>query len=85
MSGLPVETVDVNETGALGCAIAAAAAVGGEESVEAAARRMCPAGGRFEPDPEAGRSYARRYALYRHAIECLDPLWDEMQACVEGR
>ena len=39
--GLPVETVDVGETGALGCAIAAAAAVGDYPDVTTAAEHMC--------------------------------------------
>lgn len=36
--GLPVETVSVNETGALGCAIAAAAATGEYASLDEACR-----------------------------------------------
>lgn len=83
--GLPVETVDVNETGALGCAIAAATAVGAYENIDAAARAMCPVGARFEPDPAAHTHYERRYRLYKRAIECLDGLWDEMQACIEKK
>ena len=82
--GLPVETVDVNETGALGCAIAAAAAVGEYPSLEAAGRAMCPVGVRVEPDPSARTAYDRRYAIYRRVIECLDPLWDEVRECVEN-
>jgi len=83
--GIPVETVAVNETGALGCAIAAATAVGAYESLDAAARAMCPLGERAEPDPEAGAHYARRYALYKKAVACLDGLWDDMQRCIEAR
>lgn len=81
--GLPVETVDANETGALGCAIAAAAATSGE-GIEAAARRMSPVGRRVDPDPKAARAYEPRYQLYKRLIECLDPVWDEMQRAVEG-
>ena len=83
--GIPVETVNVNETGALGCAIAAATAVGAYESLDDAAKVMCPVGERFEPNPEVRAAYERRYALYRKAIDCLDPLWNDMQACIEGR
>ena len=83
--GLPVETVSVNETGALGCAIAAATAVGEYASLEEAARNMCPVGERVLPDPAAHEIYNRRYALYKRAVECLDGLWDEMQACIEGK
>ena len=82
--GLPVETVDVNETGALGCAIAAAAAVGIYPTLEEAAKAMCPVGARFEPDMAKNAAYAKRYALYKKLISCLDPLWDDMRACIEG-
>ncbi|MBR1559191.1 MAG: carbohydrate kinase [Clostridia bacterium] len=83
--GLPVETVDANETGALGCAIAAAAAVGAYPSLVAAGRAMCPIGRRVEPNMEAHAAYDRRYQLYKKISACLDPLWDDMQRCVEGR
>ena len=79
---LPVETVDVNETGALGCAIAAAAATGAYPSLAEAAAAMCPVGVRVEPDPAAHAAYDRRYRMYCRVIECLDPLWDELRACV---
>ena len=82
--GLPVETVDVNETGALGCAIAAAAATGAYPSLEAAGRAMCPIGRRVTPDMEAHRAYDRRYRMYLRVIDCLDPLWDDLQRCIEG-
>ncbi|MBQ3478251.1 MAG: carbohydrate kinase [Clostridia bacterium] len=81
--GLPVETAPVNETGALGCAIAAAAATGVYPSLSEACAAMCPAGERVLPDPRAHEAYQKRYALYRRINECLDGLWDEMRACVE--
>ena len=83
--GLPVETVDVNETGALGCAIAVAAATGYYPTLAAAAEAMCPKGARVEPDMKAHAAYDRRYQMYKRIIECLDPLWDDMQKCVEGK
>ena len=83
--GLPVERVDANETGALGCAIAAAAATGAYPSLEEAAKAMCPVGSRIEPDPAAHRAYSRRYSLYRKLIDCLDPLWDDMQKLLEAQ
>ena len=82
--GLPVETVAVNETGALGCAIAAAAAVSGED-IETVARRMSPLGRRVSPDPAAARACEPRYQLYKRINQCLDPLWDEMQRAIEEK
>ena len=77
--GLPVETVMVNETGALGCAIAAAAASGEYASLEEAGKAMCPVGRRAVPDMEKHKIYDQRYQLYLRIIECLDPLWDEIR------
>jgi len=82
--GLPVETVPVNETGALGCAIAAAAATGTYASLAQACEAMCPWGERVLPDMAAHAAYDRRYRLYRRVNECLDPLWDELRQCLEG-
>ena len=82
--GLPVETVPVNETGALGCAIAAATAVGVYPSLSEACAAMCPVGDRVMPDPVAHAAYMRRYALYQRINACLDGLWDDMQDCVEN-
>lgn len=28
--------------------------------------------------------YDRKYALYRKTIECLDPLWSEMQSVIDA-
>lgn len=81
--GIAVETVDVNETGALGCAIAAATAVGAYESLEDAAKNMCPIGARVEPDMEMHAVYSQKYALYEKTIAALDGLWTDMQACIE--
>ena len=82
--GLPVETVEVNETGALGCAIAVAAATGAYPTLADAGRAMCPVGVRVEPDAAAHAAYDARYRMYKRIIEALDPIWDDMQKCVEG-
>lgn len=84
VTGLPVETVCVNETGALGCAIAAAAGVGAYASLEEAARAMCPLGERVDPEPRRHEVYLRKYALYQKTIACLDGLWSDMQRYVEN-
>ncbi|NLD58394.1 MAG: carbohydrate kinase [Clostridiales bacterium] len=81
--GIPVETVDVNETGALGSAIAAAAAVGAYASLEEAAKNMCPIGERVCPDMRMHKVYSEKYALYQKTIQCLDGLWADMQKLIE--
>ena len=83
--GLPVERLEARETGTLGCAILAAAGTGAYPNLREAARAMSPVGRRFEPDPEAGLKYEKRYRLYRRLVDCLDPLWPDMQEVIEGR
>ena len=80
---LPVQTVLANETGALGCAIAVAAAVGDYADLSAAARGMCKVAQCVQPDPKKAGIYAEKYALYCKTIECLDPLWEQMQQLIE--
>ena len=80
---LPVQTVLANETGALGCAIAVAAAVGDYADLSAAAQGMCKVAQCVQPDPEKAGIYAEKYALYCKTIECLDPLWEQMQQLIE--
>lgn len=81
---LPVETVNVNETGALGCAIAVAAAVGDYDTLENAASKMCKVSQKVFPNPKYASIYHRKYELYQNAISCLDPFWDGMQDLIEG-
>lgn len=73
---IPIETVDVNETGALGCAIAVAAAVGTYDSMEEAAAAMGRIAGRVEPIPEHVEIYNKKYDLYRKTIQALNSVWD---------
>ena len=80
---LPVETVNVNETGALGCAIAVAVAVGDMPSLKEATLKMCSVSPAVMPDTSRADIYNRKYALYKKTIECLDGLWDEMQKLAE--
>ncbi len=81
---LPVETVTVSETGALGCAIAVAAAVGDYLDLDDAVRNMCAVSPAVLPDPAKAGIYEKKYALYRKTIDALDGLWDDMQALIEG-
>ena len=80
---IPVETVEANETGALGCAVAAAVATGEYPDLRTAIESMTAVSRRFEPDTARTEIYDRKYALYCRTIECLDSLWTEMQAMIE--
>ena len=79
---LPVETVDAKETGALGCAMTAAVAVGEFPSFAEAAKTMVKAKGRFTPNPLRAESYRARYEIYLKSIQALDPIWSDVQALV---
>ena len=81
----PVETLNADETGALGIAIAAAAATGEYSSLDEAISHMASFSDTIQPDPAAADIYDKKYHLYVRAIECLDGLWDEMQAVVDLR
>ncbi len=80
---IPVETVAVDEAGALGCAIAAAVATGDYPSLGEAITSMTDIHEAIQPNPELAGIYDGKYALYVKTIECLDGLWDEMQKEVE--
>lgn len=74
----PVETVGVNETGAMGCAVAAAVAVGDYSDITVAAQDMVFVKRRFEPNACRVAAYERKYAAYWQVIEALDSVWSEL-------
>ena len=77
------EAAAAGEPGALGAAMSAAVAAGEYPSLADAAGAMRPGSARYEPRPELAEIYAEKYALYRGALDCLEPLWDRMQRLVE--
>ncbi len=80
---LPIETVAAGETGALGCAIAVAAAVGDYRNLKEAAAHMCAVSPAVLPNRAKAGIYEKKYALYKKTIEALDGLWEDMQAMIE--
>jgi L-xylulokinase len=76
---LPVETIDVNETGALGCAMTAAVSIGTYASFGEAARKMVKVRAKYTPNPENFASYSSRYDIYLKIIKALDPVWNDIQ------
>ena len=80
---MPVETVAAGETGALGCCIAAAAALGDYASPAEAAAAMSAVAPAVYPREDAAAAYEKKYSLYKKAIECLNDLWPEMQEFIE--
>ena len=80
---LPIETVSTRETGALGCAIAGAVAAGVYGSMYEAAAAMSSLSAPVYPRKEYADIYNKKYAFYRKTIDCLDPLWTDMQELIE--
>ena len=82
--GLPVEVVDAKETGALGCAIIGATAIGRYASLGEAASHMCRISDPVLPKEENRAAYEKKYQLSLQTIQALDGLWDSMEACRES-
>lgn len=81
--GLPVETVRVNETGALGCAIAASVATGYYADIEDAVTHMTNVHMRYEPNLAVRELYNKKFNLYMETVRALDSVWDSFQRLME--
>ena len=81
---LPVESVQVNETGAFGCALIGATACGAYSDIAGAAKDMCRISAPVLPDVERAAVYDKKYELYCKTIEALDGLWDSIQEYKDG-
>lgn len=77
--GLPVETVDVSELGALGAAMTAAVAGGCFASLPEAAAAMTRPGKVYAPVSSRALVYARKYETFLAAQEALKPLWAKLK------
>ena len=75
---LPIEIVEVNETGAFGCAIAAAVAVGEYRDFAAASKTMIPVSNPVLPVPSHHQIYEERYIMYRRILDSMDGIWNDM-------
>jgi L-xylulokinase len=74
---LPVEIVDANELGALGCAMAAAVASGVYKDLKDAAKHMVKIKFRLEPNEDNAAVYTRKYLRYRKVSDALDGIWKD--------
>jgi L-xylulokinase len=73
--GYPIETIDVKELGALGCAMAAAIAAGEFRDYGEAVAAMVRIRARVEPDPAARKVYAAKYEKYAAIRDALAGIW----------
>ena len=73
--GLPVEIIDTDELGTLGCAMAAAVAAGDYPSLDAAAESMVKIKDRLHPNLERQGIYREKLVRYKRVSESLDGTW----------
>ena len=79
---MPVETVNVKETGALGVP---SRQPWQSEIIPVLMKplAMCHIGRRVEPNEKNYDIYRRKYDLYLKTIDALDGLWSDMQSFIE--
>jgi len=72
---LPVEIIEADELGALGCAMAAAVAAGEYADFQTAAKTMVKVKRRVEPNPQTFEAYRKKYDLYKQVSGAIDACW----------
>lgn len=73
----PVEIIDTNELGALGCAMAAGVAAGEYKDLEEAVKKMVHIKEIIYPNKKNKEIYEKKYKLYKKVSELLDDMWKE--------
>jgi len=73
----PIEVVETEELGTLGCAMAAAVAAGEFADLKAAAGSMVRVKERIEPDAAASRIYRKKFERHLAASAALESLWEQ--------
>lgn len=73
--GLPIEIIDTDELGTLGCAMAAAVAAGDYPDLAAAAESMVKIKDRLVPDTKRHCIYREKLVRYKRVSESLDKTW----------
>lgn len=77
--GMPVETVEADELGALGCAMAAAVAAGIYADYTEAARNMVHINEKILPFSGHTAIYEKKYQNYLAIQDALDGIWDRFE------
>ena len=75
---IPIETVECEEQGIMGAAMAAGIGAGVYESYEAAAARLVHVSKKVMPRPEYADVYGRKYQMYRKVIDALSGVWESL-------
>lgn len=74
---LPVEVVDCEEVGALGCAITAGVATGVYKDFDDAFEKAVKVLPVINPNPETFKTYHRRYKEWTLLVEVMTAYWDK--------
>ena len=75
---IPIEIIDTEELGALGCAMAAAVAAGEYRDFAHAAEDMVAVKQRLEPNPSLKHIYEKKFADYCAVVDALDSVWERL-------
>lgn len=75
---MPIEVIDIDELGALGCAMSATIAAGEYNDYKEAAKNMVKVKYRVEPNHEKKSIYEKKYRNYHKVIDALDHVWKDL-------
>ncbi len=78
ITNLPVEIIDTDELGTLGCAMAAAVASGEFTDLKTASSQMVKIKSVLNPDSTRNKIYLKKYENYKKVSENLDTVWDKI-------
>ncbi len=77
--GMPVETIEVKELGALGAAMTAAVAAGLYTDLAQAAEKMVKVARVYQPDPRYADVYQLKYRDFCTLAQAMRPLWASLE------
>ncbi len=72
--GIPIETLETDDAGTVGCAMMAGLACGAFGSIAEAAAKLVRRAGRFDPDPARHARYSKVFARYERLYDAVRPL-----------
>lgn len=72
--GIPIETLETDDAGTVGCAMMAGLACGAFGSIAEAAAKMVRRVGRFDPDPARHALYSEVFSRYERLYAAVRPL-----------
>jgi L-xylulokinase len=74
---LPIEIIDTQELGSLGCAMAAGVAAGIYKDLTEASKKLVKIKHRIEPIQKNVEVYKNKFNLYKEVSFAMDKLWEK--------